>query len=1025
MALGMLVPVAFAATTTTSWTHKVAGQLPIVVNGTATSNPFELTAVDSGNTTAYFPMFYFNQALNSLGYTATWDGVNHVWNISAPNADASQIASSIAGGVGTGNTSISVNGTVVKKINTYAAQDPAASKTAAPTSYFPAFYINEIFNGLGATVSFSGQTGLSITKASTTNNSGATLSAITVTGSNSGDGSVTNPAVALSDGSLTLSTTLQDANGNALANTAVTFNVSEYNQFPGQLPSVQNAAGTLIAGTAQSNYEQYTAYTDSTGVASVKVSGPAGQTFGYEIQAVAPYASGTSAAVSSQPVYAEFVSGQNVGFTPGGNGTFNATVGAQVPVTITLPLNPTTQQPYANAAIQLHVSGNGQFTNASGSTLGNTIDVATNSSGVAQALLTDGTGETVSVSATLPSGLGLANPSNLSIAFGQSGVPSQILNYSVSASNDTAQVGQNIVVSGQLADAQGNPVANGQILVTAPNTASGNALSYVSGTTTTAFPIVAQNSIVSGTPANSSVGDVVTADANGNFSITLTDTRPDGTNTAAGSNGSAENYYIWPVSNGSVTNNAVLNGTNNSVSFTPSTTVSKLSIGGIESVVQGNSNTSITGLTAQANAGGANPGIGTDTGINPQVTDVYVEPQNASGHHDITSLNTTQLTYQLSASNGGLIYSINGTQLSSPVGSVTLTYNGNGTFTANGQNIGSLSAATLAGKSVSANADDFEVGVTNANEGATTLTITSGTASSTAGITFNGQTPDQVASFTPASGTVTAGSTLNAEFNVQDINGNAVGQGTAVNIYTDNSSADPFWVTQVNGVGLSASVNTSNTGQPSYATDNTPIPLGEATGVSYDVSQSGVALWTHGSNYFTAYTDASGNVSLTLQSGGLSFPTPGSATLTNVASESGSVYVYTNTNGANEPVLFSTSSTIPGGMNQEIGFLNSTGGVVAGAVAHLTGLTYGAETGSAALGGGFTVATPATGMDANGNSVSATGGTYTISGTPATSLVGIDSSTGAVTIGIGATTGSYTVTYTLNGVTTTATIIVA
>jgi hypothetical protein len=988
MVLGTLVPVAFASTNSLSWSKDT------IAAGTYSASPEGFAGSDAGSTTTFIPVYYVSKALTALGYTVNWDGNAHVLSVTTPSG----VKASTSGiSVGTGNTSIYVNGQLVKKVNSQAQKDPASGPKGQATTYFPIFYVNQLLTAAGVGNTWNGN-GWTLTAPTVSSTTGAGLSVITVTKSSSGDGSISNPAVALSGSSLTLSTTLTDANGNTLPSTAVTFNVSEYGQYPGQLPSVENASGTLISGSKQSNYEQYTVYTDSTGVATISVTGPSGQTFGYEVQAVAPYVNGNSAAVSSQPVYAEFVSGNNVGFTPGGNGTYDAAVGASVPITLTLPVNPTTNKPYSNVGIQLTASGTAQFVNATGGTLGNTIDVATNSSGIAQALLTNGTAQDVTVSAVLPSGLGLANPSNLSISFGQTGVPSQILNYSVSAANNTAQIGQNIVVSGQLADAQGNPVANGQILVTAMNNGPHNDFAYVSGTTTTAFPLVAESSVVTGTPANSSVGDVVTADANGSFSLSLTDTYND----------SNETYYVWPVANGEVTNETSgaqnpLNGSNNTVSFTPSTSVAEISIGGIESVVQGNSDTSITGLSAQANAGGSNPAIGADAGTNSQITDVYVEPQNASGHHDITALNATQLTYQLSANNGGLIYAINGTPLTSPVGSVTLTYNGNGTFTANGQNIGSLSAATLAGKSATANADDFEVGVTNANEGATTLTVTSNAQTATAAINFAGQVPDQVASFTPASGNVTAGSNLQVKFNVQDVNGNAVGQGTAVNIYTDNGSSDPFWVTQVNGATLSASINTSGNGlQPSYTTDNTPVPLGSNAGVNYTVSQSGVALWTPSSNYFTTYTDASGNVTLTLQAGGLSYPVPGTANLTNVTPMSGSAYVYTNTNGYSESVLFSTSTSIPSGFNEEVGYLNSTGGVVA----PLSAITL--STSSVTGSGSVSVAT-------NSN---ATGGVYTLTGPAGYSGVTINSSTGAVTVTNG-TVGTYAVTYAVNGAQTT------
>lgn len=462
-------------------------------------------------------------------------------------------------------------------------------------------------------------------------------------------------------------------------------------------------------------------------------------------------------------------------------------------------------------------------------------------------------------------------------------------------------MGQNAYISGQLEDSAGNPVPNGQVLVTSPNNGSGNAFAYVSGTTTTTFPLIS-GTLATGTPATSAYGDVVTADASGNFSFAVTDTRT-----------GTQSYSIYPVSNGQVAGSAITTGipvADEAITFAPSTTLATISVGAIANYIQNNSSTTLTGLSAQAdNGAGAALTTATDNGLNPQISDVYAEPQNSAGHHG--PLNQS-LTYNLSIDNGGLIYSINGEPLStigvSPAAAVTVQYTpGSGYYVNNSAtaipSISPTNALSANGTGAGANAEDFEVGVVNSNTGATTLTIQSGSVSSTAAINFVGGTADQVASFVPGNATVAAGQSQAVSFQVQDTNGNPV-PNVATTIQTDQSSNDPLWITQVNGVTLQGSLNMGS-GTVSYATEPTPIPLGSVpSAANYSVSQAGVASWTNGSNDVTVYSDAQGNVSMTLQAGGLTYPTQYSATTAAnpsntapAAQKSAIARFYTDTNG--------------------------------------------------------------------------------------------------------------------------------
>lgn len=104
--LGAISPVAFADT---SSGLTQGNPLPITVNGQIIAIPYEMVGVDSGNQTGFFPIYYFDEALAKLGIQATWNGTTHTWALTDSNVNASSV--SVAGGVGTGNTTVTLNGT--------------------------------------------------------------------------------------------------------------------------------------------------------------------------------------------------------------------------------------------------------------------------------------------------------------------------------------------------------------------------------------------------------------------------------------------------------------------------------------------------------------------------------------------------------------------------------------------------------------------------------------------------------------------------------------------------------------------------------------------------------------------------------------------------------------------------------------------------------------------------------------------------------------------------------------------------
>ena len=904
LAIGTMAPAAFAASGSAgvqynTRTMNVGSGYTAVVSG--------VVAKDQGHMTEFLPVYYLMQGLSKLGYTVTWNGGTRVLNITTPTGVTVKAPTAAVGTPGADQMVIQLNGTGVMLAPRVVARDQASGVV---TTFAPIYYLNQVLSMAGFTNTYNGSSWTVNGQAAS--QTGTLSASLTVSNQTNGTGTVAAPAVSLNNTAISLSTTLKDSQGNPLPNTAVTFNVSNYGNYPSQLPVVENSSGTVISGTQQSTAEQYTVFTNSNGVATISMTAPSGETYAYEVVATAPYAGPNQTAVTSQPAYLEFVQNNYAGIAPyAGSATtpYNAAMNTPVPITVTLPPN-AAGQPQANVLLTLSLTGynttpansHASFVNSTGLAEGQQIQVTTNSSGIATAYVMDVYSEEikVSVSAGLPSGVNQPNPTYMS--FAQAGIPSQVNNFSISSTSPN--IGENVYISGQLEDAAGNPVPNAQILVTSPNGGS-NDFAYVSGTTTTTFPLITTQ-LSSNVQATSAYGDLVTADANGNFSFAVTDPRAE-----------TQTYSIYPVSNGEISGSPITTGVPSndlSITFAANTTLGYLSVGALDNYVQGNSSTSLTGLTAQVDNGAG--GIGqlsspTDTGSNSQIADVYVEPQNQSGKVGNGGNMNEPETYNLSVSNGGLVYSINGVRLNNPSSAVTVDYTPNssaqgvgskagtayGTYTVNGQTIYSMGAGqnTTAypnsgstanmygglGKSAYASGalpEDFEIGVVNNNTGATTLTVQSGSISSTAAVTFQGGSPDQVASFTPGNATIAGGQSQTVSYQVQDYTGNPV-PNVASTITTDASSSDLLWLTQVNGVTLQEQLNMGSANSTSYATEATPIPLGAvpSANLNYSVSIPGVAQWTNPgtsatSSSITVYSNASGNVTLTVQAGGLNYP---------------------------------------------------------------------------------------------------------------------------------------------------------
>lgn len=168
--LGVAAPTVFADN---SVTVSQLFKMSITVNGQEISQPYGVAQSDGSTTTTYLPMYYVDQALAKVGYSASWDGTHKVWTltVSKQNPNFSSIQ------IGTGNTSIEVNGTVVKKINTVVETDP---ESGAATTYIPIYYVGPLLQAVGVTGTWNGTTHIWAISASTSGSSTTQLTAPTI-----------------------------------------------------------------------------------------------------------------------------------------------------------------------------------------------------------------------------------------------------------------------------------------------------------------------------------------------------------------------------------------------------------------------------------------------------------------------------------------------------------------------------------------------------------------------------------------------------------------------------------------------------------------------------------------------------------------------------------------------------------------------------------------------------------------------------------------------------------------------------
>lgn len=151
IAVGTFVPNVLAATSSSTSKQFISS---ITLDGSVIAKPYGLVAKEGSTNTTYMPVYYLNEAMKAAGFTAKWDGKTKTWAVtsSKKNFDFSGIS------VGSGNTTITVNGTVVKKVNTISHKDPAGGPKAQVTTYVPIYYVNQLLSAIGVQNVWNGAT---------------------------------------------------------------------------------------------------------------------------------------------------------------------------------------------------------------------------------------------------------------------------------------------------------------------------------------------------------------------------------------------------------------------------------------------------------------------------------------------------------------------------------------------------------------------------------------------------------------------------------------------------------------------------------------------------------------------------------------------------------------------------------------------------------------------------------------------------------------------------------------------------
>ncbi|MHB1685467.1 MAG: hypothetical protein ACYCYO_22095 [Bacilli bacterium] len=137
--------------------------VPLAFAQTA-SAPYQTATINAGATVihsvprftkngiTYMPIWYVEKALTAVGVHAVWNGVSHVWSLSAPHS-ASTSARTL---VGKGVTTISVNGSIIETgVPVTVRRDP---QSHVLTTFMPIWYVEQALTGASVSGVWNGNT---------------------------------------------------------------------------------------------------------------------------------------------------------------------------------------------------------------------------------------------------------------------------------------------------------------------------------------------------------------------------------------------------------------------------------------------------------------------------------------------------------------------------------------------------------------------------------------------------------------------------------------------------------------------------------------------------------------------------------------------------------------------------------------------------------------------------------------------------------------------------------------------------
>jgi hypothetical protein len=211
--LDMVSPMAMAAT---SSMHSF--KMTIAENGTVVSSPYGIAQSDGSSVTTYVSVYYVNQALTDMGYQVNWNGTLKTWGITTNQTGLN--FSSVP--LGLGNTYITVNGTLVSKLNTVVQPDPIGGVS---TTYVPIYYLTPLLKALGITAVWNGNAHTWTLTSSSSNPAGGSTTTTTSTGSTTGTSTGTSTSTATPSPTL-VAPSIALANNNASTNIAVSGAIS-------------------------------------------------------------------------------------------------------------------------------------------------------------------------------------------------------------------------------------------------------------------------------------------------------------------------------------------------------------------------------------------------------------------------------------------------------------------------------------------------------------------------------------------------------------------------------------------------------------------------------------------------------------------------------------------------------------------------------------------------------------------------------------------------------------------------------